>query len=352
MWKSLTLALDDDHNQTVSLQPLSECIQWVKQQRCNKGPEWSPGDWGNEIESLFENHIKKHNPKFDLKKGLNQCLVELHENISESLRRREQFPEILTAVYLKCLHNELFNHLKSLVNENLQYEDHVLLYKWAHKEHSRLCVHRVGSEDFDHLQYGNWFLDSGNKIASTGRNAMYKTLVEILQSEIVWNSYPKEKVPYYFSDVLEEGTKICKAVEDLGHSLVCRLQSLFWEEFLHFVTRYEAFLTEKLAGLITENGICIGIRIVKNCCILRNTIQNLGAEPQNLEIQGIRSLLGQCEKEGVDLILSSLKPSLKETFQNYFKNNCIEYENVLKNIKTMLIKEGIHNDQNKLTISE
>lgn len=350
MWRCLTLALDGDHNQTVSLQSIAQCIQWTKQQKCNKGPDWSPHEWVNEMEGLFENDIRKHHPKFELKKGLDHYLVELEKNISEIIMRHAQFPELLTAAYLKCLHVELLNQLTSLIDKKLKYEDHVLLFKWAQKEHRRLCKCRAGSEDFDHMLFGTWFLDSGNKIASTGREAIYRTFVETLQSEIVWNSYPRGEVRYYFTDVLEEGTKICKAVEDLGDTLVSRLQSLFWEEFLHFVTRYKAFLTEKLGGLISENGTCAGIRIIKNCCILRSTMNNLGAAPQAPEIHDIQKLLGQCENKGIDLVLSNLKPSLKEAFKNYFKKNCNEYENVLRRLKCMLIKEDIQNDQKLITL--
>ncbi|XP_066461911.1 uncharacterized protein [Eleutherodactylus coqui] len=346
MWVSLTLALDGDHNQAVSLQSISECIQWAKQQKCNKGPDWGPQEWANVLETLFENDIKKYNPQFELKKGLNHYLLGLEKNSSEIITRMQQFPEVLTAAYLKCLHVALLNQLKLfLADKKMKFEDHVLLFKWAHKEHRRLCICRVGSEDFDHMLFGNWFLDSGNKIASTGRDAIYRTLVELLQSEIVWNSYPRGEVRYYFTDVLEEATKMCKAVEDLGDTLVSRLQSLFWEEFLHFVTRYEIFLTEKLGGQISENGVCVGIRIVKNCGILRNAMNNLGAAAQDPAIQEIEKLIGQCEDKGIGLVLNNLKPSLKEAFKNYFNKNSNEYENILRSLKCTLVKEDIQNDQ-------
>ncbi|XP_073425798.1 uncharacterized protein [Dendrobates tinctorius] len=349
MWRCLTLALDGDSDQTVTLQSISQCIQWAKQQQCNKGPDWSPQMWVNHIESLFENYVKKHNAKLDLESGLGQYLEELEKNLSEVILRLEHFPEVLTALHLKCLHIELFKQLTSLVDKKLKYEDHVLLFKWAHKEHRRLCKCRVGSEDFDHMLFGNWFYKSGDKIAATGREAMYRTLVEILQSEIVWNSYPGLEVQYYFADVLQELTRISKAVEDLGDTLVSRLQSLVWEEFLHFVTRYKSFLMEKLGGPSSENGICVGIRIVKNCSILQNTMNNLGAA-QDPEIQRIQKLLGQCEHKGIDLVLSNLKPSLKEAFQNYFKKSCNEYETVLQCLKRALIKEDIHHDQKMVTL--
>ncbi|XP_040268319.1 uncharacterized protein LOC120982326 [Bufo bufo] len=350
MWTSLSLALDGDPNQTEGLRTISQCIQWAKEQNWSKGPDWSPQEWDNEVESLFDSDIRKHSPKAELDKGLDHYLEELEKNISEVIRRLEQFPEVLTAAYLKRLHAELLNQLTSLLDKKLKYDDHVLLFRWTHKEHRRLCMCRVGSEDFDHMLFGNWFLDSGNKIASSGREAIYRTFVEILQSEIVWNSYPESEVRYYFTDILEEGTRTCRAVEDLGDTLVSRLQSLLWEEILHFVTRYTAFLTEKVAGAASKNGICVGIRIVKNCCILRSTMENLGGVPQDMEIRGIQSLLGQCENKGTDLVLSNLKPSLKEAFQNYFKKNCNEYENVLRRLKCTFMKENIQNDQTLVTL--
>ncbi|XP_056401715.1 uncharacterized protein LOC130295223 [Hyla sarda] len=350
MWGSLTLALDGDHNRIASLQFISQCIQWTKQQKDNKGPDWRPQNWGTEMERLFENDIKKRSPRHDPKRGLHYYLEELEKNISDTILRLERFPEVLTAAYLKCLHVVLLSHLTSLVNEKQKYEEYVLLLKWAHKEHRRLCVLRVGSENFDPLLFGNWFSDSGNKIVSARRDIMYRTFVEILQSEIVWISYPKHEVRYYFTDVLEEGTRIRKAVEVLGDTIVSRLQSLFWEEFLHFVTRYKTFLTEKLGGLTSENGICVGIRIVKNCCILRNTMNNLDAAPQDPGIQRIRRLLGECENKGIDLILSNLKPSLKEAFKNYFRKNCGQYESVLRSLKRMIVKEDIQNDQTLVTL--
>ncbi|XP_071970274.1 uncharacterized protein [Engystomops pustulosus] len=350
MWRSLTLALDGDPNQTVNLQSISQCITWARQQNCNKDPEWSPHEWGKELENVFENDMKKHSPKFELDKGVGQYLLELEKNITEIILRLEQYPEVLAVTYMKCLHVDLFDQLKCLIDKNQKFEDHVLLFQWAHKEHRRLCKYQVGSEDFDHMLFGNWFLDSGNKIASTGREAMYRTLLEILQSEIVWNSYPKEEVRYYFTDVLEEGTKFCKTVEDLGFTLVSRLQSLFLEEFLHFLTRYKVFLTEKLGGVISGNGICVGIRILKNCSILRHTINDFHGALKDLQIQEIQSILWQCENKGIDLVLSSMKPSLKEAFKNYFKKNCNQYENVLRNLKCALINVDIQNEPKLVTL--
>ncbi|XP_069806470.1 uncharacterized protein [Dendropsophus ebraccatus] len=350
MWRSLTLSLDGDDPQSAMLQAIAQCIQWTKQQKCREGPGWRPQRWAGEVESLLQNDIKKRNPKSDPKQGLDPYLEELEKNVSHMILRTEPFPELLTASYLKCLHVELLSLLTSVVDMNLKYEDHVRLFRWAHKEHRRLCALRAGSEDFDHLLFGNWFLDSGSRIASAGRDAMYRTFVEILHSEIVWISYPKDEVRYYFYDVLEKGNRICKEVEDLGDTLVSKLQSLFWEEFLHLVTRYKIFITEKLGAVGSENGVRAGVRIAKNCCILRNTMNNLRATPQDLELQRIQRLFGECENKGIELILNNLRPQLKEAFRNYFKKNCDQYEGVLRSLKRVLVKGDIHNDQTLVSL--
>ncbi|XP_075049409.1 uncharacterized protein LOC142109209 [Mixophyes fleayi] len=346
MWGAVIQELDGDHDQSVGLQSVSDCIKWAKLERANNDSDWIPQGWPKDIKMLFENYIIKHFPKFVHKKtdkgGLDSDLAELKEKISEMIIKLDLLPTELSAACLNCLRVYTCNQLTALADTQLSYEELVLLYKWALHQHRRLHISQYVSEDFDHMLFEKWFNDNGKKIESTGQEKINRALLEIHQSEVVWNSFPQPEVRYYFTDVPEKATIIYKAVEDLGDTLTSRLKSVFWEEFINFLTRYETYLKDKVDELVSDNGICLGLRIVKNCHILRETSKHMGTVSQAKEIQGC---LEQCESKGTDLVFSALKPEIKEAFQKYFKKNSAEYENILKRFQCTLKDKDMQNNR-------
>ncbi|XP_072284465.1 uncharacterized protein [Pyxicephalus adspersus] len=210
-------------------------------------------------------------------------------------------------------------------------------------EKYRLCKYLQGSGNFDHMLFEEWFFNNGNKIKSTGQELIQKALREILQQEIVWNSYPNTDIKCYFSNIQKELTVICEAVRDMSTTLVTNLNSIFWEDFLNFLTRYEDFLKNKIdkaEGMISGKGVEMGLRIVNNSHILRNTLLSIGNIQQESEIQ---RLVDQCENKGINIILSILGPEIKSAFKNYFRKSNLGYENVLMEYQKALRKQGIQN---------
>ncbi|XP_063803520.1 uncharacterized protein LOC134980584 [Pseudophryne corroboree] len=350
MWATVKQVLDGDHSQTAGLQAVSDCIVWSKQ-KCNNSSDWIPQEWQRDLENLFVNCIMKHMPKFVHKKMDERCLEnhlgELERKILEIINKLELLPKDLSASCLKCLRVYLCSHLTTLSDDTqLNYQEHVLLYKWAHRQHRRLCIAQYISEDFDHMLFENWFHNTGKNIESKGQEHIRRALLEILQSEIVWNSYPKPEIQYYFSDISGEATKVCEAAEGLGNTLSSALKSFYWEELVRFVTRYEAFLKEKVDSMVSENGIDMGLRIVKNCSILRDTANRAGDKCQEVEIEG---LLVQCENKGTDLVFNALKPKIEEAFQNHFKKNSTEYENILRHFQCKLQNEDLQSNRMFIT---
>ncbi|XP_072284464.1 uncharacterized protein [Pyxicephalus adspersus] len=335
MWKVVGKALAGDQRQNVRLQAIPQCIKWAKQTQSQKDPDWGPQEWSKKLEDLFDADIKETIPKFapgTKDKNLEKYLKDLKCQISNIISKGQRFPEELTFTYLKCLHLCLLNELTSLAEQKLSYEEQVLLYKWTHDQHGELCKYLQGSGNFDHMLFEEWFFNNGNKIKSTGQELIQKALREILQQEIVWNSYPNTDIKCYFSNIQKELTVICEAVRDMSTTLVTNLNSIFWEDFLNFLTRYEDFLKNKIdkaEGMISGKGVEMGLRIVNNSHILRNTLLSIGNIQQESEIQ---RLVDQCENKGINIILSILGPEIKKFntiiqhritvlyIQSFFKN--------------------------------
>ncbi|XP_068110455.1 uncharacterized protein [Hyperolius riggenbachi] len=344
MWEAVRKALAGDLNQRAKLQSIPLCIKWATETQSSKDADWVPQRWQRELENLFEKNIQEQLPNLsqstDKKISLENHLKELSCVISEIMIKLTALPDDLTAIYVKCLHMHLLNVVTTLAKRRLEYKEQVFLYKWTDGKHGELCKLRKG--DYDHMMFEKWFFDNGNKIVSTGQEAIQKALTNILQDEIVWNNEPNADVRYYFYNIQQEITSITRTVEGLGETLVSSLNSLFWESFLHIVTRYKELVTVKVDRLISGNGILMGLRIVRNTNILRETVKSFKSISQETNIQ---ELLDHCEKKGTEIILSVLSSSLKKAFQMYFKKNISQYENVLTDYHNMLKKQNMEHNK-------
>ncbi|XP_073466510.1 uncharacterized protein [Aquarana catesbeiana] len=349
MWEAVDNVLTGDQSQSARLQTIPQCIKWAKETQSKKDADWGPQGWIKELEDLFEKDIKETIPKF-AHGSLEDHLKELKHKISKITSKVQIFPKELASTYLKCLHVCLLNDLTCMAERKLGYNEQVLLYKWTTEEHGKLCKHLQGSADFDHMLFEKWFFDNGKKIEFTGQEVIQKELKEILQNERMWNSYPSVDVQCYFNNIQKVMASICEAVKDLSATLVSRLNSIFWEEFLKFLTRYEDFLknkVDKAEGMTAGNGVEMGIRILKNCYILRDTLLGLGNMQQESEIM---KLLDKCENKGTEIVLRILNPRIKSAFKNYFKKNKLDYENVLKEFRNALGKQGMENNKEFNTV--
>ncbi|XP_068110454.1 uncharacterized protein [Hyperolius riggenbachi] len=310
MWEAVRKALAGDLNQRAKLQSIPLCIKWATETQSSKDADWVPQRWQRELENLFEKNIQEQLPNLsqstDKKISLENHLKELSCVISEIMIKLTALPDDLTAIYVKCLHMHLLNVVTTLAKRRLEYKEQVFLYKWTDGKHGELCKLRKG--DYDHMMFEKWFFDNGNKIVSTG----------------------------------QEITSITRTVEGLGETLVSSLNSLFWESFLHIVTRYKELVTVKVDRLISGNGILMGLRIVRNTNILRETVKSFKSISQETNIQ---ELLDHCEKKGTEIILSVLSSSLKKAFQMYFKKNISQYENVLTDYHNMLKKQNMEHNK-------
>ncbi|XP_040189709.1 uncharacterized protein LOC120921112 [Rana temporaria] len=349
MWEAVDNVLTGDQSQSARLQTIPQCIKWTKETQSKKDADWGPQGWIKELEDLFERDIKETIPKV-AHGSLEDHLKDLKHKISKITSKVQIFPKELASTYLKCLHVCLLNDLTSMAERKLGYKEQVLLYKWTVEEHGKLCKHLQGSVDFDHMLFEKWFFDNGKRIEFTGQEAIQKELKEILQNERIWNSYPSVDVQCYFSNIQKVMTSICEEVKDISATLVSRLNSIFWEEFFKFLTRYEDFLKQKVdkaEGMTSGNGVEMGIRILKNSSILRDTLLGLGNMQHESEIM---KLLDQCENKGTEIVLRILNPRIKSAFINYFKKNTLDYENVLKEFRNALRIQGMENNKEFNTV--
>ncbi|KAM5129943.1 uncharacterized protein ACMZJ9_020395 isoform 2-T2 [Mantella aurantiaca] len=313
MWEEVSKALAGDQGLSDKLQIISQCIKWSNETKDKKDHNWGPRGWTEELKALFIKHIKDTMPKFDQKnvnkRNLEDYLEKLKRKISEITSSVQMLPVELTYIYFECFHVYLLHELTSMANRELDYEEQVLLYKWTDEEHGKLCKYLQGSADFD-MRIKEWFFDNVTKIESTGQKTAQKVLQEMLQNEIVWNSYPSLDVQCYFNNIQEKMTSICEPIKDISAKSATRLNCIFWEEFLKFLTR------DTLLGL--------------------DYIQKKSE---------IRKLLDQCEIKGIEIVLRILSSKLKRAFKNYFNKNTLDYKIDLVNYRTALRNQGLQDNK-------
>ncbi|XP_041429018.1 uncharacterized protein LOC108698791 isoform X2 [Xenopus laevis] len=351
MWKTTTLALGGDTKLHSQMNAVAACVKWAKTQTFKDELQQSPKIWDKELEKLITNHIEQEHfstcvylkGKINLKHYLQELETKTEQNIEV---HRSLLGDLFT-IYLKSLIECMHRHLSSLAMNDFTYEEWVQLYKWVYEERKRVCRYQRELEDYDPQLYEWWFSDMGEKLIIAGKETIKKALREILEKEIGWNTYPEPKHDYYFWDILKALTVVTKAVEPVSPTLVSKLESLCWDEVHYFVTRYDSFIQKKVNESSLGNQVYIALRIVKNCHILRNTIENIDIAPENKNNLNteMKNCISRCEAKGLQLSCATLKSKLKETFQNHFTKNCSEFENVFKHLQSGLEDADIHKNE-------
>ncbi|KAE8586786.1 hypothetical protein XENTR_v10021765 [Xenopus tropicalis] len=351
MWKTTTLALSGDVKLHSQMNAVAACVNWAKTQEFNEELHQSPKMWDKELKKLITNHIEKeHLATCVYNKGkmsLKHYLKELETKSLQTIEVHRSLLGDLFTIYLKSLIDCIHHHLSSLVLNDFTYEEWVQLYIWGYEECKRVRIYHQELEDFDPYIYEQWFKDTGEKLITVGKDTVKKELREILEKEIGWNTYPEPKHDYYFYNILKEITSVTKAVEPVSTTLVSKLETECWNEVHYFVTRYDSFIQKKINESSLGNKVFVALRIVKNCQILRNTIENIGMVPENkinLNTE-MKNCIGCCEAKGLKLSCATLKSKLKETFQNHFTKNCSEFETVLEHLQRSLKKADIPNNK-------
>ncbi|XP_053331406.1 uncharacterized protein LOC128505132 [Spea bombifrons] len=346
MWRTVQTALTGDNGHAEELKPVADCLKWARKQRWAEGSEWSPRSWDKDLENLLKEHIRQQLPAFvcdaKTKPSIRSHLEDLERTTLQIIERDRPRLGDLFMDFAKCLAVSVLHHLSSLATGDYSYEECVLLYRWGCEEHRRQRRYLAESEDFDHLLFVGWFGDSRNKVTCTGKKTIGNVLREILQKEIVWNTQPDDEPGFYFHDILKEASKLTKAVEDLGETLVSDVQGVLRAEFLHFVTRYNVFLEEKIEGNVSGNQISTSLRVLKNCQILRTMLDNLGKLPEDKshEMTEIPVIINKCERRGVRLLCAALRSAMKKPFQTYFQENDNQYKNILQDFKKRWERTG------------
>ncbi|XP_075471122.1 exocyst complex component 3-like [Ascaphus truei] len=347
-------ALRGNETPSAELKSVTACVKWAKEKRCGQGLGWSPKMWDKELETLLVTNIKEHIPTFvyDTKAERRSLQNHLEELESTTLQRvslnRTRLGDLF-ALYLKCAHACILSHLTSLAHHDFTYKECVLLYRWGCTEYKRQLAEHVFMyqqelETLDPLIYSTWIKDSGEKIICSGEKTLGKALRETLQQEIVWLAYPEAEQTCYFHEILQKVTEITQAAEDLG-DILRKVQVLCWDQLFHFVSRYLDYLQSKMTKNDAGNGDNIALRIVKNCQILRTTLEKLKLGQISGEKQKILQLICQSEAHGLQLLLNALKSTLKEALQNYFTKNGREFENALERLQRHLEDAEVKNNE-------
>ncbi|XP_053562426.1 uncharacterized protein LOC128653259 [Bombina bombina] len=243
MWNTVKMALTGDNSQTEHLNSVAACVKWAKEKNLTYEGEFSPNSWAKDLENLFIQYINENIPtvKYDteIKINLENHLEELKSKSLQQVNMTRSLLGDLYPLYLKCFTHYMHDHLSILASNQFNFEEYVLLYRWANKEWNRQLAYQHETEDFDHLLFKKWFENTGEKIIHTGKQTIIKVLTEILQREMDWNSYLKTELSYYFNDISKELDKVTNAVKDLGDTLRSGIKSLCWDEFDNFIKRTE-----------------------------------------------------------------------------------------------------------------
>ncbi|CAH2328564.1 exocyst complex component 3-like isoform X1 [Pelobates cultripes] len=352
MWETVEKALNGDQSLCVHLKSVADCLQWVKEESDHEDAQWSPKSWDNTLEELISKHIREqvltHEYKRKAKMNLKRHLEILEGNTLRNINKNKSLLGDLFIVYLECLSVCMLQHLSSLAKEDLNYEESVLLYRWGIEEHWRQVFCLKESNAFDAL-FNKWLNDTASKIISTGKKTIYTARREMLEEEMKWNIQQEPGPECNFNGLLKEAMDVLKAVEDLGDKLVSDVRGVFLDEVLQFLKRYNTFLEAKVERSDSGKQLCVPLRIVKNCQILRNTLEDVG---DTLRVKStlyleIINIIHEIEDRGIKLFSATLKLTFKKPFKNYFTDN-IKFKDVLQELQNSIEHAGIQN--NKIVI--
>ncbi|XP_052639221.1 uncharacterized protein LOC128139996 isoform X1 [Harpia harpyja] len=338
------------------LQSVGESLKWQKQKEpewLGSGQEtesvstWSPNFWRKDLEEKLIQYMTAQIPQFGSssntdKTALHQHLSQLESTFLPSLEyRSDVFKEAgLLDTYARCCHASLSSHLSTLTDSNhFSFSQCLSVYEWGlkmYKSGSETCL-RPRETPQHSLSLGvqclMWIiLKTEEKLLAVTRKEVGKALKE---------AFDIGKPPCADAAVIQILTEKMEAAWRVSESLSEKVEAVCLEECLRFLESYENEVRSFLQ-LDGCPGICSGLRILENCCILRIVWHKLtyicsASTGQDVKVNGF---LDRMEDEISGHFLQAVTSKVKGTLKEHFKKCDSGFYHILESLKQSFLAFG------------
>nr|XP_009924561.1 PREDICTED: uncharacterized protein LOC104322881 isoform X1 [Haliaeetus albicilla] len=338
------------------LQSVGESLKWQKQkeaewlgssQETECVSTWRPNFWRKDLEEKLIQYMTAQIPQFGSssntdKTALHQHLSQLETTFLPSLEHRSDvFKEAgLLVTYARCCHASLSSHLSTLTDSNhFSFSQCLSVYEWGlkmYKSGSETCL-RPRETPQHGLSLGvqclMWIiLKTEEKLLAVARKEVRKALKE---------AFDIGKPPCADAAVIQILTEKTEAAWHVSESLSEKVEAVCLEECLRFL---ESYGNEVRSFLQLDGcpGICSGLRILENCCILRIVWHKLtyicsASTGQDVKVNGF---LDRMEDEILGHFLQAVTSKVKGTLKEHFKKCDSGFYYILESLKQSFLAFG------------
>ncbi|XP_068803246.1 exocyst complex component 3 isoform X2 [Struthio camelus] len=341
------------------LQSVGESLKWEKQkeeewfgssQRMEPVSTWSPRFWKKDLEEKLIKYMTAQLPPFDSasntdETALKQHLSQLEMMFLPSLEHKSGFFKEagLLVMYSRCCHACLSSHLSTLTdNDHVSFSQCLLVYEWCLKVYKSGNRTLLGPRQTPHhslsldAQCLVWI------ILKTEEKLLAVTQKEV--GEALKEAFDIRKNPCSSAAVIQVLMEKAEAAQRISESLRERVGAVCLEECLSFLESYENEVRSFLQ-LDGCPGICSGLRILENCCLLRAAWHKLtymcsASTDQDVKVKGF---LDRTEGEIVERLLQTITSKVKRTLKDHFKKCDSGLDLILESLKQSFLAFGKKN---------
>ncbi|KAM6074762.1 exocyst complex component 3-like isoform 2-T13 [Chlamydotis macqueenii] len=354
MWTVVGEVFGGSHRMFLEpLQSVGESLKWEKQkevewlgssQEMGSVSTWSPNFWRKDLEEKLIQYMTAQIPLFGSSSNTDETALKQHLNQLETTflpsleDRGGVFKEAgLLVTYSRCCHASLSSHLSMLTDSNhFSFSQCLLVYEWGLKIGSETCLRPRQTSQHSlslDVQCLMWIvLKTEEKLLAVTQKEVGKALKE---------AFDTGKPHCADAAVIQMLTEKMEAACRVSESLSEKVEAVCLEECLRFLESYENEVRSFLR-LNGGPGICSGLRILENCCILRIVWHKLtyicsASTGQNVKVNGF---LDRMEDEITEHFLQTVTSKVKGTLKEHFKKCDSGFGHILESLKQSFLAFG------------
>ncbi|XP_030340511.1 exocyst complex component 3-like protein 2 isoform X3 [Strigops habroptila] len=339
-----------------SLQSVGESLKWEKQKEAEwlgssqeTGPvsTWSPNFWRKDLEEQLIQYMTAQIPPLGSSANTNETALKQHLSQLETSflpileHRSGVFEDAgLLSTYTHCCRASWTSHLATLTDSScFSFSQCLLVYEWGlkmYKSGSETCLGPRQTPQHS-LSFGVecllWIvLKTEEKLLAAAQKEVGRALKE---------AFDIGKPPCADAAVIQILTEKMEAAWRVSESLSEKVEAVCLEECLRFLESYENEVRNFLQ-LDGCSGICSGLWILENCCILRAVWCKLtyicsASTGQDVKVNGF---LDRMEDEITEHFLQTVASKVKGTLKEHFRKCDSTFDNIVESLKQSFLAFG------------
>ncbi|XP_039111721.1 uncharacterized protein LOC120247765 isoform X2 [Hyaena hyaena] len=242
--------------------------------------------WGGQLERLLRRDAEARVPRLDPRNQLGPFLEKLGEAVRQGLgsQRASRLGTRLWASYRVCFQEALLGRLAELTQScGANWKSYCELYTWG----KEALFGQLGQESFlnapsaapeptvghllDPMMFVTWMSQRQEELVRLTQERLEQALGKVLSCDR--RQWAQSSCPT-FLEILQLLEETIDAARPIGLTITSQVQAMVLETFSKFLNRYQAeairFLQQNApAGAFPE------VHLLRNCCILRKTWQEL-----------------------------------------------------------------------------